>query len=116
MAWLRNRKRLRCRLLRQRRQRKQRRSRTIFRSRTMRSAADTAQVFLGTAIKCASCHSHFLNDEWPQARAVAFSGYFSDKDMELVRCERSSGQFVKTHFMFDLPAAPTSAPSDSNAR
>jgi uncharacterized membrane protein/mono/diheme cytochrome c family protein len=84
--------------------------------RTLQSAADTAQVFLGTAIKCASCHSHFLNDEWPQARATAYSGFFSDKDMELVRCERQSGQFAKTHFMFDLPKAPTSAPSDQNAR
>jgi uncharacterized membrane protein len=84
--------------------------------RTLQSASNTAQVFLGTAIKCASCHSHFLNDEWPQARAVAFSGFFSEKDLELVRCERSSGQFIKTHFMFDLPKAPTSAPADQNAR
>ncbi len=84
--------------------------------RTIQSSADTAQVFLGTAIKCASCHSHFLNDEWPQARAVAFAGFFSDKDMELIRCERKTGNFVATHFMFDLPAAPTSAPSDPNAR
>ncbi|MEA2734020.1 MAG: hypothetical protein QOE14_471 [Humisphaera sp.] len=84
--------------------------------RTLQSASNTAQVFLGTAIKCASCHSHFLNDEWPQARAVAYSGFFANKDLELVRCERSSGEFVRTHFMFDLPKAPTSAPADQNER
>jgi hypothetical protein len=84
--------------------------------RTLQSASNTAQVFLGTAIKCASCHSHFLNDEWPQARAVAYSGFFAAKDLELVRCERTSGQFIQTHFMFDLPKAPTSAPSDQNER
>ncbi len=84
--------------------------------RTIQSSADTAQVFLGTAIKCASCHSHFLNDEWPQSRAVAFAGFFNDKDMELVRCERKSGQFVQTHFMFNLPEAPTTAPADQNQR
>jgi uncharacterized membrane protein len=84
--------------------------------RTIQSSSDTAQVFLGTAIKCAGCHSHFLNDEWPQARAVAFAGYFADKDMELIRCERKTGEFVATHFMFKLPAAPTSAPADPGQR
>ena len=84
--------------------------------RTLQSASNTAQVFLGTAIKCASCHSHFDNDEWPQARAVAFSGYFASKDLELIRCERSSGEFIRTHFMFDLPKAPTSAPADGKER
>jgi mono/diheme cytochrome c family protein len=84
--------------------------------RTIQSSADTAQVFLGTAIKCASCHSHFLNDEWPQARAVAFAGFFAEKDMELIRCERKSGQFISTHFMFDLPAAPATAPADQSQR
>lgn len=80
--------------------------------RTIQSSADTAQVFLGTAIKCAGCHSHFLNDEWPQARATAFAGFFADKDIELIRCERQTGEFVATHFMFNLPEMPTSAPSD----
>jgi hypothetical protein len=41
---------------------------------TVLSAANTAQVFLGTGMKCASCHSHFLNKEWPQARFMAFAG------------------------------------------
>ncbi len=85
-------------------------------ARTVQSAADTAQVFLGTAIKCASCHNHFLNDEWPQARAVAFAGYFQQKDMEIVRCERGTGKFVETHFMFDLPKMPTSAPTTQSTR
>jgi len=85
-------------------------------TRVLQSAADVAQVFLGTAIKCASCHNHFLNEEWPQARAAAFAGYFTDKDLELVRCERKTGQFAKTHFMFDLPAAPQDAPKNEKQR
>ncbi|HEX8521378.1 MAG TPA: DUF1553 domain-containing protein [Tepidisphaeraceae bacterium] len=84
--------------------------------RTVQSAADTAQVFLGTAIKCASCHNHFQNDEWPQARAVAFAGYFQQKDMEIVRCERGTGKFVQTHFMFDLPHMPADAPTSQPSR
>src|SRR5205823_6105888 len=45
-----------------------------------------------------------------------FAGFFSNKDMEIVRCERGTGKFVQTHFMFDLPRAPTSAPTTAPAR
>lgn len=83
---------------------------------TVQSAADTAQVFLGTAIKCASCHSHFENAEWPQARAVAFASFFSPSDMEIIRCERKTGQFVPAAFPFELPGAPKTVPTDKNLR
>jgi hypothetical protein len=84
--------------------------------RTIQSASDTAQVFLGTAIKCASCHSHFENNEWPQARAVAFAGFFADKDLELIRCEKKTGQFIPTNFMFEIPGAPAAIPEDPAQR
>jgi len=84
--------------------------------RTIQSAADTAQVFLGTAIKCASCHNHFENKEWPQSRAVAFAGYFAPKDLEVVRCEKKTGEFIPTRFMFDLPGAPAELPTDQRER
>jgi hypothetical protein len=85
-------------------------------TRTIQSAADTAQVFLGTAIKCASCHNHFENKEWPQDRAVAFAGFFAPKDLEVIRCEKKTGTFIPTHFMFDLPGAPAEIPADQKAR
>ena len=84
--------------------------------RTIQSASNTAQVFLGTAMKCASCHSHFENPEWPQARAVAYAGFFAAKDVELVRCERPSGQFIPTRFMFEVPGAPGDVPAEQKAR
>ena len=40
---------------------------------TIQSAAAVSQVFLGTGMKCASCHNHFLNKEWPQARFLSFA-------------------------------------------
>jgi hypothetical protein len=83
---------------------------------TIQSAADTAQVFLSTAIKCASCHSHFENAEWPQARAVAFASFFSPNDMEIIRCERKTGQFVPAAYPFQLPGAPRTVPTDKNLR
>ncbi len=67
------------------------------------TAANTAQVFLGTGMKCASCHNHFLNKEWPQARFMAFASLFSTNDVELIRCEKQSAQFIPAKFPFELP-------------
>ncbi len=72
-------------------------------SETTLSAANTAQVFLGTSMKCASCHNHFLNKEWPQARFLAFAGMFSNTDLEVIRCEKASGKIVPAQFPFDIP-------------
>ena len=83
---------------------------------TIQSAANVGQVFLGTGMKCASCHNHFLNKEWPQARFLAFAGLFANNDLELIRCEKSSGQFVAAQFPFDIPGAPTTAPSRIDGR
>ncbi len=80
---------------------------------TLVTAANTAQVFLGTSMKCASCHNHFLNTEWPQSRFLAFAGLFADKDVELIRCEKSSGKYVPARFPFDLPELPADAATAS---
>jgi mono/diheme cytochrome c family protein len=71
---------------------------------TIQSAAVVGQVFMGTGMKCASCHSHFLNKEWPQARFLAFAGMFAAKDLELIRCEKPSGEFIPARFPFDVAA------------
>ena len=83
---------------------------------TLQSAANFGGFFLGTAMKCASCHSNFTNDEWPQTRFTAFASMFGDADLELVRCEKPSGKFIAAHYPFDLPAMPTTLPSDINQR
>ncbi len=80
---------------------------------TIQSAANVAQVFLGTGMKCASCHNHFLNEEWPQARFLAFAGLFAKSDVELIRCEKNSGKFIPAKFPFDLPNAPLIAPQNN---
>ena len=77
---------------------------------TIQSAANVAQVFLGTGMKCASCHNHFLNKEWPQTRFLAFAGLFATNDLEVIRCEKRSGQFIAAKFPFDLPGVPEGAP------
>lgn len=83
---------------------------------TIQSAANVAQVFLGTGMKCASCHNHFLNKEWPQARFLAFAGLFATNDLEVIRCEKKSGQFVASKFPFDLPDVPETVPQPIEER
>jgi uncharacterized membrane protein len=83
---------------------------------TLQSAAAVAQVFMGTGMKCASCHSHFENDEWPQKRFLGFAGLFGPHDLELIRCEKKSGEFVPAKFAFDLPGTPTATPEDELGR
>ncbi len=83
---------------------------------TIQSAANVAQTFMGTGMKCASCHSHFTNLEWTQKRFLGFAGMFAARDLELIRCERKSGQFVPARFPFDIPGAVDAVPSELNGR
>ena len=83
---------------------------------TIQTAANVAQVFEGTALKCASCHNHFLNKEWPQKKFLAFASYFAPKDLEVIRCEVREGEFVKPAFIFDQPAARQAVPADLKGR
>ena len=83
---------------------------------SLQSAANVSQVFLGTGMKCASCHSHFLNKEWPQARFMAFAGMFGPGDLELIRCETHTGQRIPARFPFELAGLPMEVPSDVTNR
>jgi Protein of unknown function (DUF1553)/Protein of unknown function (DUF1549) len=83
---------------------------------TLQTAADAAQVFLGTSMKCASCHDHFENDEWPQDRFLAFAGLFAPADLEKIRCESKTGQTVAARFPFELPGVTDAVPTDVTAR
>ena len=78
---------------------------------TLQTAANVGQVFLGTSMKCASCHDHFENAEWPQDRFLAFAGLFAPQDLEHIRCDAKTGKFVPAKFPFELPGVPQEAPS-----
>lgn len=83
---------------------------------TLQTAANIGQVFLGTSMKCASCHSHFLNLEWPQKRFLAFAGLCGPADLEVIRCEKKTGDVATAEFPFEIPGAPTDVPSGESAR
>ena len=76
---------------------------------TAQSAAYVAQVFMGTAVKCASCHNHFLNPEWPQKKFMGYASYFTPQNMEVIRCEVHEGEFVPPTFLFNQPSARNAA-------
>jgi len=76
---------------------------------TAQSAAYVAQVFMGTAVKCASCHNHFLNPEWTQKKFMGYASYFTPQNMEVIRCEVHEGEFVPPTFLFDQPGARSAA-------
>jgi hypothetical protein len=74
---------------------------------TLVSVSNASQVFMGTSMKCAGCHNHFLNKEWPQSRFLGFAGLFVERDLELIRCERKSGRYATAEFPFEIPGLPT---------
>jgi hypothetical protein len=83
---------------------------------TLQTAANVGQVFLGTSMKCASCHDHFENSEWPQDRFLGFAGLFAPQNLERVRCEVRTGKIVPAQFPFDLPGATERVPTDIDQR
>lgn len=76
----------------------------------LQSAANTAQVFLGTAMKCSSCHNNFSNAEWTQGRFYSFASFMDKQDMEVFRCEKATGRIVPTKFAWDIPGKVITAP------
>jgi len=83
---------------------------------TLQTAANIGQVFFGTSMKCASCHDHFDNREWPQERFLAFASLFAPRDVEKIRCEVRSGQYVPAKFPFADSTDTTVVPSDLAGR
>jgi hypothetical protein len=82
--------------------------------REMQAAQNISQVFLGTNIKCASCHDSFIND-WKLADAYAMATIFANDDtgpLELHRCDKPNGTTAKPGFLFpelgtiDAPGRP----------
>ncbi len=80
---------------------------------TLQTASNIGQLFLATSMKCASCHDHFEHPEWTQDRFLGFASMFAPRDLERVRCDVHSGQFIAARFPFTLagsrPVAPPAA-------
>ncbi|MDP8243261.1 MAG: DUF1549 domain-containing protein [Candidatus Hinthialibacter antarcticus] len=78
----------------------------------MQAAQNVAQVFMGTNLKCASCHDSFIN-QWKLADSYGLAAVFTEKPLELVRCDSPTGKFAEVHFLYpELGAIDAGAPVD----
>lgn len=82
----------------------------------MQAAQNIAQVFLGTNLKCASCHDSFVND-WKLHDAYALAGVFAEEPLEVHRCDKTTGEFVGTAFIYpELGAISPEAPREERLK
>ncbi len=65
----------------------------------MQAAQNSAQVFSGVNLKCASCHDSFV-DRWKLADSFGLASMFSEEPLELVRCDVALGKQASPKFLF----------------
>jgi len=66
----------------------------------MQASQNTAQIFLGVNLKCASCHDSFIN-KYKLKQSYGMAALFSDESkLELVRCDVKTGAFTGPEFLF----------------
>ena len=65
----------------------------------MQAAQNVSQVFLGVNLKCASCHDSFVSD-WTLADAYGLAAVFSDKPLEMVHCDKPTGQMASPRMIY----------------
>jgi mono/diheme cytochrome c family protein len=76
----------------------------------VQAAQNISQVFLGTNLKCASCHDSFVN-YWKLADAYALAGVFADAPLEIHRCDKPTGKTSAIGFIYpELGAIDAAAP------
>lgn len=66
----------------------------------MQASQNTAQVFLGINLKCASCHDSFIN-KYKLKEAYGLAAMFSQESrLELVRCDNRTGVYQEAEFLW----------------
>jgi len=66
----------------------------------MQAAQNTAQVFLGVNLKCASCHDSFIN-KYQLRQSYGMAAIFAaEPQLELIRCDAKTGQMQGPEFLF----------------
>jgi mono/diheme cytochrome c family protein len=75
----------------------------------MQASQNVSQVFMGVNLKCASCHDSFI-DDWSLADAYGLAGVYSDDVLEMVECDKPTGETAAPRFIY-----PTLGTIDSTA-
>lgn len=79
-------------------------------TREVQFSQSISQTFLGLNMKCASCHDSFV-DRWKLDEAYGLAAIFSEKPIEIARCDKPTGRMAKAAWIFPElgnidPAAP----------
>jgi mono/diheme cytochrome c family protein len=82
----------------------------------MQAAQNTAQVFLGVNLKCASCHDSFVN-QYKLKQSYGMAAMFSETpQLEIVRCDNKTGRTQGPEFLFpSLGAIPAGSLAERRA-
>lgn len=76
----------------------------------MQAAQSVSQVLMGVNLKCAACHDSFVSD-WSLNDAYSFAAVFADKPLEMVHCDKPTGQIATPRFIYpQLGAIDEKAP------
>ena len=65
----------------------------------MQAAQNSAQVFLGINLKCASCHDSFVS-RWKLRESYGLASFFSTEPLDIYRCDVKTGQKATLSFLF----------------
>jgi hypothetical protein len=65
----------------------------------MQYAQSVGQAFLGINLKCASCHDSFI-DRWKLSEAYGLAAIYSDKPLEMYRCDKPTGKTAVPGWLF----------------
>ena len=76
----------------------------------MQAAQNTAQIFLGINLKCASCHDSFIN-RYKLRESYGMAALFAPQSrLELVRCDVKTGTYTGPQLLYpELGAVPEDA-------
>ncbi len=78
----------------------------------IQAAQNISQIFLGTQLKCATCHDSFTS-RWTQAELWGMATIFADQPMEIARCEVPTGKIAAPGFIFpEVGTIDTKLPRD----
>lgn len=78
----------------------------------VQAAQNLSQVFLGTNLKCASCHDSFVN-HWKLTDAYGLAAVFAEGPLEINRCDKPTGKIASVAFFY--PELGTIDPRASRA-
>ncbi|HSI35624.1 MAG TPA: PSD1 and planctomycete cytochrome C domain-containing protein [Tepidisphaeraceae bacterium] len=76
----------------------------------VQAVQNISQVFLGTNLKCATCHDSFI-DYWTMKDTWGLASVYADKPLEVIRCEVPQGVHPAPSFLFsEVGAIDAKAP------